>query len=83
MCVIACMQMTGCILKAVVLRFVCMCLCAAARSRVPESCCAEGDIMLCTGLKNFNGPPLFFDSHLLEYREVNPYLYTTVSTLSI
>ena len=50
------------------------------RRRVPESCCAKGDIPLCTGLKEFKGPPLFFNNHLAEYREVNPYLYTTVST---
>ncbi|KAK7490360.1 hypothetical protein BaRGS_00018339 [Batillaria attramentaria] len=40
-------------------------------------CCAKGDVQLCTGLKSFNGPPLFFDSHLPKYREINPYLYTT------
>ncbi|XP_076463119.1 uncharacterized protein LOC143295352 [Babylonia areolata] len=45
--------------------------------RVPESCCAKGDMQLCTGLKLFNGPPMFYDSHLAKYREVNPYLYTT------
>nr|KAG5702075.1 hypothetical protein BaRGS_032324 [Batillaria attramentaria] len=44
---------------------------------VPNSCCAKGDVQLCTGLKSFNGPPLFFDSHLPKYREINPYLYTT------
>ncbi|KAL8557977.1 hypothetical protein ACOMHN_060482 [Nucella lapillus] len=47
------------------------------RKRVPESCCAKGDMQLCTGLKQFSGPPMFFDNHLPKYREVNPYLYTT------
>ncbi|XP_076440012.1 tetraspanin-18-like isoform X3 [Babylonia areolata] len=47
------------------------------RRRVPESCCAKGDIQLCTGQKDFDGPPLFFDSHHPKYQEVNPFLYTT------
>ncbi|KAL8584293.1 hypothetical protein ACOMHN_014712 [Nucella lapillus] len=46
------------------------------RRRVPESCCAKGDIQLCTGQKDFNGPPVFFDNHLTQYQEINPYLYT-------
>ena len=50
---------------------------------MPESCCAKGDVQLCTGLKDFKGPPLFFNSHLAEYREVNPFLYTSVSTSSL
>ncbi|KAK7101196.1 tetraspanin-18B-like isoform X2 [Littorina saxatilis] len=49
----------------------------AERRLVPESCCAKGDLHLCTGIKSFKGPPLFKNSHLPEYREVNPYLYTT------
>ncbi|PVD23321.1 hypothetical protein C0Q70_16589 [Pomacea canaliculata] len=47
------------------------------RRMVPESCCAKGDIHLCTGLKPFDGPPIFYKGHLEQHREINPYLYTT------
>ncbi|GFN97185.1 tetraspanin [Plakobranchus ocellatus] len=46
------------------------------RRIVPDSCCAPGDIKICTGESKFNGPPLYFRGHSEEFRKVNPYLYT-------
>ena len=46
---------------------------------VPESCCAPGDVKICTGETEFGGPPMYFNGHSPEFRRKNPYLYTEVS----
>ncbi|XP_059139878.1 tetraspanin-18-like isoform X3 [Physella acuta] len=44
---------------------------------VPESCCAPGNVKICTGEEEFRGPPSYHNNHNPEYRKTNPYLYTT------
>ncbi|XP_005110000.1 tetraspanin-18 isoform X2 [Aplysia californica] len=46
------------------------------RQRVPESCCAPGDINMCIGLSDFAGPPRFLQGHSEDMKKKNPYLYT-------
>ncbi|RUS87820.1 hypothetical protein EGW08_004419 [Elysia chlorotica] len=43
---------------------------------VPESCCAPGDLKICTGETEFYGPPIYFNAHTDDLRKKNPYLYT-------
>lgn len=43
---------------------------------VPESCCAPGDVKICTGEEEFAGPPNYFNTHSEDLRKKNPYLYT-------
>ncbi|KAK3735862.1 hypothetical protein RRG08_041054 [Elysia crispata] len=43
---------------------------------VPESCCAPGDVKICTGETEFSGPPIYFNAHTDDLRKKNPYLYT-------
>ncbi|BFY99254.1 hypothetical protein BsWGS_02293 [Bradybaena similaris] len=44
--------------------------------RVPDSCCAPGDLNVCIGETEFQGPPRFFSGHREDMRKTNPYLYT-------
>ena len=60
-----------------------MVIAEAEKRQVPDSCCAKGDLHLCTGIKSIKGPPLFFNSHLEDYSIVNPYLYTAVGFVLI
>ncbi|GFS11242.1 tetraspanin [Elysia marginata] len=43
---------------------------------VPESCCAPGDIKICTGEEEFHGPPIYFNAYTPDLKKTNPYLYT-------
>ncbi|XP_055885235.1 tetraspanin-18-like isoform X2 [Biomphalaria glabrata] len=46
----------------------------STNQKVPESCCSSGDVKICTGEADFNGPPRFFNSEL--FKQTNPFLYT-------
>ncbi|XP_050403712.1 tetraspanin-9 isoform X3 [Patella vulgata] len=44
--------------------------------QVPESCCADGGIALCTGQEYFKGAPNHLNHFNPDFRQRNPYLYT-------
>lgn len=48
----------------------------SAQRRVPDSCCASGNLKQCNGEEDFPGPPRYHNSHQEEKRNENPYLYT-------
>ncbi|ESP00576.1 hypothetical protein LOTGIDRAFT_157852 [Lottia gigantea] len=43
---------------------------------VPESCCKDRNIAVCTGQEFFQGPPNFVDNEFSKYKNENPHLLT-------